>query len=136
MGKFPEPGIPPPSYEPSAGASTNMHMSAPPTPATATADEKGNVNAVQPQQPRPPPGFIGNSTVKHGPVQMLCPYCGINIVTEIDHKVGVVAGVGALLIGFVFLPLFWVPLVMKSCKDTIHTCPNCHRFLGRVNALK
>ncbi|KAJ1651286.1 hypothetical protein IWQ61_008112, partial [Dispira simplex] len=94
MGKFSEPDIPPPLYEPPAGASTSTHMSAPPTPATAiiTADEKGNVNAVQPQQPRPPLGFIGNSTVKHGPVQILCPYCDINVVTEIDHKVGVVAG--------------------------------------------
>ncbi|KAJ1959118.1 hypothetical protein IWQ62_004740 [Dispira parvispora] len=134
MSKYPGPDIPPPSYEPPTEASPSSSMPVPPTP--ATADEKSYGKAVQPQQPLLQPEFAGYSTLRHGPIQMVCPYCGVNVVTEIHHKVGVVAGVGALLTGFVFLPLFWVPLVMKSCKDTVHACPNCHRFLGRVGALQ
>ncbi|KAJ1969679.1 hypothetical protein IWQ62_000470 [Dispira parvispora] len=116
----------PPAYD-------SQGIAMPQTPAASgpqTIAPSETKEAVPPQsQPVAIPGQLQN-----GPVSMVCPYCQKNIVTEINHKVGMAAGMGMAVACCVFFPLFWIPLVMKSCKDTVHTCPECLRFLGRTGA--
>merc|ERR1712071_34469 len=67
------------------------------------------------------------------PQQMNCVFCRQHIITSTETE----CGTGSWLIGLVTLCLgggcfcFLLPLCCDDCRDTVHTCPNCNRPLGR-----
>ena len=95
----------------------------------------------QPQvyQPGVPAGYAAAQTVnyKATPVQVRCPNCHQDIITELSYDSGllvwVVVGIMFLLGLFMLWPLWcccWIPLVMNDLKDVQHSCPNCHHVCG------
>lgn len=63
-----------------------------------------------------------------------CQYCGYQGPTVVKAKVGTCTVIGLSVIIICFLPLFWLPLVMPSCKDKEHVCANCHHEVGESKA--
>uniref|UniRef100_A0A4W5MRK4 Si:ch211-202h22.8 n=1 Tax=Hucho hucho TaxID=62062 RepID=A0A4W5MRK4_9TELE len=63
-------------------------------------------------------------------VQMTCPHCQVQVLTETTHIAGCLAWLifGAL---FCFLCMLcsFIPFCVDSCKDVEHSCPNCRRVI-------
>ncbi|ULT80363.1 hypothetical protein L5515_016619 [Caenorhabditis briggsae] len=63
--------------------------------------------------------------------KLQCPYCRTDVVTRTKSVYG-------LLTWIFFAALFlfgcwcccFVPFCLRSCKDIIHTCPNCRAMIG------
>ena len=95
----------------------------------------------QPQvyQPGVPPSCVVIQTVNYGatPVQVRCPNCHQNVITELSYTFGslvwVIVGI-MFLVGLLILPLLWffcwIPLLINGLKDVQHSCPNCHHVCG------
>ena len=64
-----------------------------------------------------------------------CPNCGKqNITTMTRTKPTGGTWIGVLAGFVIFWPLFWLPLCIRSMKQTNHHCPNCRTKVGRVKA--
>lgn len=65
------------------------------------------------------------------PVALTCPSCRAQIVSCVHYDVGTMAW---LLCAIMFIFSCWIccfiPFCVDSCKDAIHTCPNCSVTLG------
>ncbi|XP_065052508.1 cell death-inducing p53-target protein 1 homolog [Rhopilema esculentum] len=65
------------------------------------------------------------------PVSMTCPSCRASIVTAVVTEPGTFA---YLLFFLMCIFGFWIccciPFCIDSCKDAIHSCPNCRAQLG------
>ena len=83
---------------------------------------------------RPPPAYgaslraddVFSGTARpHVPVTVQCPHCRRIVLTDVRLDNGML--VWALAAGtlLVFVPLCWLPFVVKRFKDTVHSCPNC-----------
>lgn len=72
----------------------------------------------------PPPvsPSLGRRSVNH-----VCQFCGHTGPTYVKEKLGNCAIIGIVVLVVCFWPLFWLPLVMGSCKDKQHICTNCQR---------
>ncbi|XP_015926674.1 lipopolysaccharide-induced tumor necrosis factor-alpha factor homolog [Parasteatoda tepidariorum] len=64
------------------------------------------------------------------PVQIICKNCGQFVVTEVSRHNGVCAFFTVLVTLFLCTPCAWLPLVVPTCKDTLHACPNCGAIIG------
>jgi len=65
------------------------------------------------------------------PVTMACPNCGSQVLTETRLTTGSCAWIIAILLcSFLLFFVAWIPLVMDSCKDTVHSCPECRGYVG------
>lgn len=73
-------------------------------------------------------------TFKFGPdpVEVICGNCQKSVVTVTTAENSACAYFTAcfLCCTEIFMLCFWIPLVMDSCKDVIHTCPSCGGKLG------
>ncbi|RGB31203.1 LITAF-like zinc ribbon domain-containing protein [Rhizophagus diaphanus] len=74
---------------------------------------------------------IGHS---HYPVVVICPYCRNNVTTIVNETPGNTAYLWSFILFLICFPLMWVPCVMSSCLDKIHTCPSCRNVLAQVKA--
>ncbi|PVU93477.1 hypothetical protein BB559_003262 [Furculomyces boomerangus] len=103
----------------------------------------GNTPPVPPQNnPTPAPVLvnpqgavveeISMKKYKGTPVNITCPNCKQNVVTQIIKKHGGKAIAATVGMGLVFWPLMWVPLVMDSMKSKRHECPYCKADLGKT----
>ncbi|XP_023219694.1 lipopolysaccharide-induced tumor necrosis factor-alpha factor homolog [Centruroides sculpturatus] len=87
--------------------------------------------------------YVGNSpsvivqqpVFRDTPVQTLCPNCRNTVVTSTVKESGGCTYLAAFAVCLICCPCFWIPLVIDTCKDTIHTCPNCNSTLGISKAL-
>mmetsp|Transcript_50763 Transcript_50763/g.75233 ORF Transcript_50763/g.75233 Transcript_50763/m.75233 type:complete len:136 (+) Transcript_50763:168-575(+) len=81
-----------------------------------------------------PSGAAGTvyENLGRSPCQLKCPHCHEEMVTNVREKVNAVTVGGVIVCFLIFWPLFWLPLVISSCKSTIHTCTNCHREVGET----
>merc|ERR1719464_1628169 len=66
------------------------------------------------------------------PVRVICPHCGLSIITFIEHEASWVTYVVS---GVLFLVLNWaalciVPVVYPLFKDVVHHCPRCLNVLA------
>ncbi|XP_025086072.1 cell death-inducing p53-target protein 1 homolog [Pomacea canaliculata] len=72
-----------------------------------------------------------------GPIMVTCPHCHATVTTSTHYTVGTFAWlicVIILLLGF-WLGCCLIPFCVDSCKDVIHTCPNCQQQLGKFNRM-
>eukprot|EP00416_Gambierdiscus_australes_P045458 CAMPEP_0171116114 /NCGR_PEP_ID=MMETSP0766_2-20121228/89562_1 /TAXON_ID=439317 /ORGANISM="Gambierdiscus australes, Strain CAWD 149" /LENGTH=302 /DNA_ID=CAMNT_0011578525 /DNA_START=53 /DNA_END=961 /DNA_ORIENTATION=- len=74
----------------------------------------------------------GDVTFDQTPVRVVCPHCGLNVITFIEHESSwVTYSVSIVLL----LVLNWaalcvVPVVYPLFKDVVHHCPRCLRVLA------
>ncbi len=66
---------------------------------------------------------------KH-PITMICPCCNKQIQTRINQTVGLGTYCASAAMCVICCPLFWIPCVIKECKDVVHYCPNCGTMIG------
>lgn len=52
----------------------------------------------------------------------MCRFCGYQGAAMVTRKISTGGIVVAVALFFVFLPLFWIGLLMK---ETVHSCPQC-----------
>ncbi|XP_076317421.1 lipopolysaccharide-induced tumor necrosis factor-alpha factor homolog [Tachypleus tridentatus] len=98
-----------------------------------------------PQQPMPGPATFVVTGMNHpvqqvvviafgqSPIQITCGICRNTVVTMIEREVGNVACLWMLCLCAFCLPLFWIPMVSDSVKDTKHYCPVCKTHLGTAS---
>ncbi|XP_075255846.1 lipopolysaccharide-induced tumor necrosis factor-alpha factor homolog [Convolutriloba macropyga] len=84
----------------------------------------------------PTPVVIAQPTVtvvslgRH-PVTMTCPMCKATVTTRIRSECGMGSWLICLVLFLLGLELCcWLPLIIPSCQDTAHFCPNCNHHLG------
>jgi len=65
-----------------------------------------------------------------------CPYCGVQARTKVQTFPNWLTWLSCIILAFVFWPICWIPLVVRSMKQTDHICTNCGRKLGTVGAFK
>ncbi|XP_076317417.1 lipopolysaccharide-induced tumor necrosis factor-alpha factor homolog [Tachypleus tridentatus] len=75
------------------------------------------------------PGFGDN------PAQTTCPNCQNNIISVTEKQNGTLSYLMAVIVCLLCCPCFWIPLVVDTCKDTVHTCPSCKAHLGVKKAM-
>ncbi|CAH8681243.1 unnamed protein product [Schistosoma rodhaini] len=71
------------------------------------------------------------------PVTLHCPSCGLNTLTRLEYKNGLLtylACCGICLVGGV-LGCCLIPFCVNSCKDVNHVCPHCQRAVGNYHRL-
>ncbi|PKK76574.1 hypothetical protein GLOIN_2v1594619 [Rhizophagus irregularis DAOM 181602=DAOM 197198] len=95
-------------------------------------------------QPQPQPQHVINMVpavpaaapigYSHYPVVVICPYCRNNVTTIVNETPGNTAYLWSFILFLICCPLMWVPCVMSSCLDKIHTCPSCRNVLAQVKA--
>lgn len=56
-----------------------------------------------------------------------CQFCQQTGPTRVYEKIGTCTIVAIVVLLVCFWPLFWLPLVMPSCKDKEHICSHCQR---------
>ena len=63
-------------------------------------------------------------------VDRTCQFCQHKGPTEVREKFGTCAIIALVVLLVCFWPLFFLPLIMPSCKDKEHICVNCQRRVG------
>ena len=65
------------------------------------------------------------------PVQLRCPNCQKDVITNIHHESGLLTWIS---VGVLFILGFWLccwlPFLFDPLKDVVHTCPNCRYTCG------
>ena len=69
------------------------------------------------------------------PFNVQCPQCSSFVQTTTSFQVGGLTWIIFVVLLILFWPLCWLPFVMKSCKDVVHTCPGCGARIGRFSRL-
>lgn len=59
-----------------------------------------------------------------------CPHCAQQSRTRIRTWPNVMTWLGVLILLLLFWPLFWIPFVFDSCKQTDHFCVMCDNKVG------
>ena len=119
----------------------------PPTHYTSPADYK---ITSQPGSIPPPPPLTGATMIRTTatggqtfvavqpkrifskyPTSLVCPYCGVSIVTKPRAEVGITTWISALLLIFLgcWLGCCFIPFFIDECKDIYHDCPKCQRTI-------
>jgi len=81
----------------------------------------------------PPPPIL--PTLGRLPSNHTCQYCQHTGQTQVKEKLGNCAIIALVIFIICFLPLFWLPLVMPSCKDKQHVCANCQRIVSLTSKI-
>ncbi|KAH9528079.1 lipopolysaccharide-induced tumor necrosis factor-alpha factor homolog [Dermatophagoides farinae] len=83
------------------------------------------------------PTVIINQTIGLDPVQMKCPTCQANIVTEVHYENGLLTYLisGGLCLFGCWLGCCLIPCCMDSCKDADHYCPQCRTLIHKTRRL-
>ncbi|KAG9324411.1 hypothetical protein KVV02_004431 [Mortierella alpina] len=77
--------------------------------------------------------------LKNKPQMVICQHCRHLVLTDTTTENGSCAYVGVLalfLLGVTTLGCCLLPLCLTSCKDVIHSCPNCERDIGLYSRIK
>ncbi|KAJ1965867.1 hypothetical protein IWQ62_002562 [Dispira parvispora] len=117
-----------------------------PTKGYTTFTSNPNNPDYQPLHPQPPPQpqprplhhfqppVADPTNLPKRPATLRCPYCQVSVITNVKYRRGLATYALAAFTCVVCLPFFWVPLVVKSTRDVIHTCPRCGQYIGRHDA--
>jgi lipopolysaccharide-induced tumor necrosis factor-alpha factor len=93
--------------------------------------------------PPPPPGApmvvvvnaVGPTRFGPAPVQLVCPYCKNTVVTSTSHENGAMVWLGVLFLCLFCFCCFFIPFMIDSFKDVVHSCPSCNNVIGRCSRL-
>jgi len=85
---------------------------------------------VQQQPPQVIVRVIQNQNFYSEPARVICQFCQADVRTRVRRKNNLTTHLSALLLLFFCCPLFWIPYCSDCCKDAVHECPSCDRFLG------
>jgi hypothetical protein len=74
----------------------------------------------------------GDTVFDQTPVKVVCPHCGLTVITFIEHESSWVTYVAAMVL---LMTLGWaalcvVPIVFPLFKDVVHHCPRCLNVLA------
>jgi len=71
-------------------------------------------------------------TFDQNPVKVVCPHCGLNIITFIEHEPSWVtyAACAGLLLVLGWAALCVIPIFYPLFKDVVHHCPRCLSVLA------
>jgi lipopolysaccharide-induced tumor necrosis factor-alpha factor len=89
----------------------------------------------------PPTHGVMMQQVGEIPFRTTCPHCHAEVLTSVEYVTGGLTWLifGILLAAGCFIIITWffccIPFCIKSCKDVVHSCPNCHTKLGRKNRM-
>ncbi|KAG0302623.1 hypothetical protein BGZ98_007352 [Dissophora globulifera] len=84
-----------------------------------------------------PPGRIEDLKAKPGVV--VCQHCNYLVLTETTPENGsctYLSVLGLLLAGITSCGCCLLPFCITSCKDMMHSCPNCHQDIGLYSKIK
>ena len=119
--------------QPSAPA-TGYGYGAPPPQVDYPATQGVPPPPYQGQPGAPPSQTIVLNQVIFGttPVQVRCPNCQKDIITNIHYDSGLLTWISVLVL---FILGFWlcccIPLCIDGLKDVTHTCPSCGHVCGQ-----
>nr|XP_027203607.1 lipopolysaccharide-induced tumor necrosis factor-alpha factor homolog [Dermatophagoides pteronyssinus] len=84
-----------------------------------------------------PPTVIVTQPIGLDPVQMKCPSCQANIVTDVHYENGLLTYIlsGGLCLLGCWLGCCLIPLCVDSCKDVDHYCPLCRTLIHKTRRL-
>ncbi|KAK3825489.1 MAG: LITAF-like zinc ribbon domain-containing protein [Benniella sp.] len=77
--------------------------------------------------------------LKAKPAVVVCQHCSYLVLTETTPENGsctYVGILGLLLLGVTSCGCCLLPLCITSCKDIMHSCPNCHEDIGLYSRIK
>lgn len=113
----------------------------PPPPQASYYNASTGVTAQQPTVVYTQPIVISGTHFGECPVRTKCPQCQADVLTSTHYETGGFAWMifGMLAIAGCFVIVTWffccIPFCLDSCKDVVHTCPNCHAVIGRKNRI-
>ena len=100
------------------------------------------------QYPIPPqyPGYYaGQANAEYGeniyestrkPINTICFACHHPGITFINYRMGSQSWILVIILAFLSLGLLcWIPFLLDSCKDAVHTCTGCTMALGSAPPL-
>ncbi|KAL1005470.1 hypothetical protein UPYG_G00059570 [Umbra pygmaea] len=140
----PAPPYQPPAYGFQGAAQPGMY---PQTPQYGMAQPINTTGFPQPgmstqvpqyivtQQPANSPNVnqvvvIQQQMPKDAPAQMKCPYCQIEVVTQVHHKPGLLTWTICGVLGILLIwPCCLIPFCVPSCQDVEHRCCNCQKVI-------
>ncbi|XP_025081454.1 cell death-inducing p53-target protein 1 homolog isoform X2 [Pomacea canaliculata] len=72
-------------------------------------------------------------TFRESPVHTRCPHCQAEILTGTHYETGTFTWIVCLILCLVGCDLgcCLIPFCVDSCKDVVHTCPNCRQQVSR-----
>lgn len=65
------------------------------------------------------------------PISCTCPTCHEPITTQVHHENGTLTWLLCVILCIFTLICFFIPFLINSLKDIVHTCPNCHNVVGK-----
>lgn len=68
----------------------------------------------------------------HHPCWVYCQTCQMDVVSKVSQKHGQSTCAFSMILCLMGGPLCLPFLCFLDTKDTVHTCPNCHKHLGTV----
>lgn len=70
------------------------------------------------------------------PVQLRCPNCQKDIITNIHYDTGLLTWISVLVLLLLgFWPCCLIPLCIDALKDVTHTCPSCDHVCGQYKRI-
>ncbi|XP_022248738.1 lipopolysaccharide-induced tumor necrosis factor-alpha factor homolog [Limulus polyphemus] len=69
----------------------------------------------------------------NAPTQITCGTCRNTVITTVERGVGGAACCWMICLCLFCWPLFWIPLISDSIRDTEHYCPVCKTHLGTAS---
>ncbi|KAK9695226.1 hypothetical protein K7432_013080 [Basidiobolus ranarum] len=69
------------------------------------------------------------------PLRIQCPNCHKYCTTNLRHKNGSAVWLSSFGLFILTGVFFWIPFVTRMCKDVVHECPHCHKYIGRYRRL-
>ncbi|XP_070580672.1 LITAF domain-containing protein-like [Ptychodera flava] len=116
---------PPPAYA--------QAQSVPPPPGQGTAAYTSTSVVVG----QPTVTVVAPLMLRDVPISCNCPTCHQNIVTNVEFKVGGLTWIICCFLWLIGLGLgcCLIPFCVNSCKDAVHTCPNCNSLIGKYSRL-
>ncbi len=69
---------------------------------------------------------------KDSPVKRKCEYCGVEVVTFVEHETNSLFLIFALILMLVFglIAMLMVPILYLMTKNAVHRCSRCLQKLG------
>mmetsp|Transcript_2248 Transcript_2248/g.3523 ORF Transcript_2248/g.3523 Transcript_2248/m.3523 type:complete len:167 (-) Transcript_2248:152-652(-) len=118
-----------PAYVPAAAAAANYNDNNQTTTTTTTT-----TTYIVPPAGGGGGGGGGHRGFGRDPCATTCPNCNQQTRTRVTHTIDSVTILAVVLLLLFFWPLFWLPLVIPSCKSSEHYCRNCNYRIAKEDA--